>query len=110
MDIALRDRTLTVASGRNDAYWQVIAQGKWEPATFRVFERFIDREHSYIDMGAFVGPTLLYGCQIARRAYGIEPDPIAYAELQQNIDGNRPVTDNGLEPELEQLIYQSLIR
>jgi FkbM family methyltransferase len=94
MIVNLRDKALTVASGRNDAYWQAIDQGKWEPATFRVFDRFVDREHSYIDMGAFVGPTLLYGCQIARRAYGIEPDPIAYAELRQNIDGNRPVTDN----------------
>src|SRR6185437_4254023 len=94
MNITLRNRPLTVVSGRHDAYWRGIDQATWEPETFRIFDRFIDRDHSYIDMGAFVGPTLLYGCQIAKRAYGIEPDPIAYAELKQNIDANRPVTDN----------------
>ena len=94
MIVTLRDRTLSVFSGRNDPYWQSIAQADWEPETFRIFERFIDRAHSYIDMGAFIGPTLLYGCQIARRAYGIEPDPVAFRELKHNIDANRPVTDN----------------
>lgn len=94
MIITLRDRNLSVLSGRNDAYWQAIAQADWEPETFRIFERFVDRAHSYIDMGTFIGPTLLYGCQIARRAYGIEPDPVAFRELKHNIDANRPVTDN----------------
>jgi FkbM family methyltransferase len=94
MLIRLRNKELNVAPGRNDAYWQSVARGEWEPETFPIFERFIDGAHSYIDMGAYIGPTLLYGCQIAKRAYGIEPDPIAFAELQQNIDLNRPTTDN----------------
>src|ERR1700676_1105845 len=94
MLIRLRNKELNVAPGRNDAYWQSVARGVWEPETFPILERFIDGAHSYIDMGAYIGPTLLYGCQIAKRAYGIEPDPIAFAELQQNIDRNRPTTDN----------------
>jgi FkbM family methyltransferase len=94
MQIRLRDHALDITPGRTGAYWQGVAGGHWEPATFRIFERFIDREHCYIDMGAYVGVTLLYGCQIARRAYGIEPDPIAFAELQHNVAANRPLTDN----------------
>ena len=94
MQICLRGRPLEITAGRTAAYWQGVADGEWEPATFRIFERFMDSEHCFIDMGAYVGVTLLYGCQIARRAYGIEPDPIAFAELKGNVQANRPLTDN----------------
>ena len=94
MRIRLRDKELIIAEGRNGAYWQGVAGGAWEPQTFRIFERFIDPQRSFIDMGAYVGVTLLYGCQIARRAYGIEPDPIAFAELRANVAANHPLTDN----------------
>jgi FkbM family methyltransferase len=93
--VRLRDHELEVgAAERTGAYWQAVAHGRWEPCTFAIFERFIDRQHSYIDLGAYVGVTLLYGCQLARRAYGVEADPIAFAELESNVEANRPLTDN----------------
>lgn len=94
MQICLRGQPLEITAGRTAAYWQGVADGQWEPATFRIFDRFMDPEHCFIDMGAYVGVTLLYGCQIAKRAYGIEPDPIAFAELKVNVLANRPLTDN----------------
>jgi FkbM family methyltransferase len=94
MLVHLRNQDFNVVSGRNDRYWHGITSGAWEPDTYPIFERFVDRDHSYIDMGAYIGPTLLYGCQIAKRVYGIEPDPIAFDELQQNVSLNRPITDN----------------
>ncbi len=94
MRVRLRGHEFEVGAARTRAYWRAVADGSWEPATFPIFERFIDREHSCIDLGAYVGVTLLYACQLARRAYGVEADPIAFAELRQNVDANRPVTDN----------------
>src|SRR6185312_5200579 len=94
MQIRLRGRPVEISAGRTAAYWQGVVNGEWEPATFRIFERFIDPERCFIDMGAYVGVTLLYGCQIARRAIGIEPDPIAFAELQRNVRENLPLTHN----------------
>jgi FkbM family methyltransferase len=38
----------------------------------------------------------LYGSQIARRAYGVEPDPIAFEELKQNIALNTQIAGNVL--------------
>ncbi|HXL97289.1 MAG TPA: FkbM family methyltransferase [Steroidobacteraceae bacterium] len=69
-------------------------RGKWEPDTFAIFDRFLDRQHCSIDVGAWIGPTLRYGCQLAKMAYGLEPDPIAFAELEQNIDLNRAMSDS----------------
>lgn len=86
--------SLHVRSGRSDSFWALYKRGEWEPDTIAIFRRFIDRDHSYIDIGAWIGPTLLLGCRLAKRAYGIEPDPIAYAELAESIEYNRPLTDN----------------
>jgi FkbM family methyltransferase len=94
MLIKVRNKEFEVAPGRYDCFWQGVATGAWESDTFAIFDRFLDREHSYIDIGSWIAPTLLYGCQIAKMAYGLEPDPIAFPELERNIDLNRPMSDN----------------
>ena|SRR6185437_8258934 len=83
-----------VHSGNYDAFWNSYGNGSWEPETGAAFRRFIDSRHSYVDIGAWIGPTLLLGCQLAKSAYGIEPDPIAFAELLENIERNQPLTNN----------------
>jgi FkbM family methyltransferase len=74
-----------VAAGPNDSFWRLVSTGTWEPQTYAAFRQFIDKEHSYIDMGSWIGPTLLYGSRLAKAAYGIEPDPIAFEELKGNL-------------------------
>lgn len=73
-------------------FWR---QKFWERETYRIFDRFLDSNCSYIDIGAWIGPTVLYGAQIAKKVYAIEPDPIAYKELEKNIS---------LNPELKEKI------
>jgi len=92
--LTLRGQALRIQTERHAAFWSEVAQGSWEPATFRIFERFLSPGHTYLDIGCWIGPTLLYGCQIARSAYGLEPDPLAFRELERNIELNRPLSDN----------------
>jgi hypothetical protein len=51
-----------------------------ESAEDPIFKRLINPQYSYIDMGAWIGPTLLLGCQLAKHCHGIEPDLKSYAE------------------------------
>jgi len=69
-------------------FWKDVQSGKWEASTFKIFDKFLDKEHSFIDIGAWLGPTVLYGCQIAKHCYAIEPDSIAFKELYKNIGLN----------------------
>jgi len=92
--ITVEGQPVHVRRGRNDRFWSIYERGVWEPDSAAIFKRFLDRRHSYIDLGAWIGPTLILGCQLAKCAYGVEPDPIAYAELLENIDANRPLTNN----------------
>jgi FkbM family methyltransferase len=94
MLVTVKDKKFQVIAGAHSAFWEEVSRGRWESDTFAIFDRFLDGEHSYIDIGAWIGPTLLFGSQIARMAYGLEPDPIAYAELEQNVSLNQPISCN----------------
>ena len=75
------------APGAKD-FWVYVNAKQWEYETYRIFDVFLNKEHSYVDMGAWVGPTVLYGAQLAKHCYAIEPDAVALQNLIQNINLN----------------------
>lgn len=74
-----------IFEGQFKHHIELVRNHLWEPNTFDIFEAFLDQEHSYIDIGAWIGITSLYGCQLAKHCYAIEPDPIAFSYLKDNI-------------------------
>ncbi|MFC1648155.1 FkbM family methyltransferase [Nanoarchaeota archaeon] len=70
-------------------FWRMVNHNFWEPTTYKIFDRFLDSKHSYVELAAWIGPTLLYGCQIAKHCYAIEPDLIALKSLKKNISLNK---------------------
>jgi len=70
------------------AFWSRVGSGLWEPQTFEVFQRFLRPGCSYVDLGAWIGPTVLYGALLARSVHALEPDPVAFAELRTNVSLN----------------------
>ncbi|KAB2442439.1 FkbM family methyltransferase [Bacillus luti] len=71
--------------------WNHMNRGEWEEETFKIFDRFLSPTHSYLDIGAWIGPTVLYGAHRAKHVYGIEPDPIAFQELLANCALNHSI-------------------
>ena len=67
-----------------ESFWQWFASD-WEEETFEILERFVTPETTYVDVGAWIGPTLLTAATRAGRAIGYEADPVAFARLDQNI-------------------------
>jgi FkbM family methyltransferase len=88
MKIKKNDKTFFVDSSNNANFWAQLQVGVWEPETFKIFDTFLDKNHSYIDLGAWIGPTVLYGCQNAKFCYTVEPDPVAFEYLKNNIELN----------------------
>jgi FkbM family methyltransferase len=86
--IEKNDKIFFVDSSNNASFWAQLQVGVWEPETFKIFDIFLDKNHSYIDLGAWIGPTVLYGCQNAKFCYAVEPDPVAFKNLKNNIDLN----------------------
>jgi FkbM family methyltransferase len=79
----LADRVIDLAR-----FWMDVANGQWEPNTFKIFSRFLNKDFCYVDVGAWIGPTVLYGSRLSKHCYAIEPDPIAIQILNANINLN----------------------
>jgi FkbM family methyltransferase len=60
----------------------------WEPGTFKVLDSYLSKDKDYLDIGAWVGPTAIYGSFLSKKVVAVEPDPIAHKILQKNISLN----------------------
>jgi FkbM family methyltransferase len=72
-------------------FWKLVRTGSWEKETFQIFKRFLSKEKSYIDLGSWIGPTVLFGSYLAKRGYAIEPDNVAREILEHNLNLNREI-------------------
>lgn len=70
-------------------FWDKVNDGRWEPRTFAVLDRLLTTGKTYCDIGAWIGPTVLYAARNCRQVYCLEPDRVAYRFLLQNIQLNR---------------------
>lgn len=69
----------------NIVFWSSVNRRAWEPETFTILANFLKPEFTYFDLGAWIGPTVLYAAQKCRKVFCFEPDLIAYECLLKNI-------------------------
>lgn len=91
----IKGKPFQVASSPAD-YWQWIAEGRYDHE-WKVYDEYLKHEHTFVDLGAWVGAHSLYASTIAGRVIAVEPDPVAYAIAEKNLCGidthNLAVTD-----------------
>lgn len=68
--------------------WRAAAQGHWEPSTYAILSKFLKADSVYCDVGAWVGPTVVYAAKICRQVICFEPDPVACRYLRWNVELN----------------------
>ena len=66
-------------------FWRDVERKRWEPGLFDILERHLGPTSVYVDVGAWIGPTVIFGARKCRRVYCIEPDPDAYQYLLWNL-------------------------
>jgi FkbM family methyltransferase len=91
--LSILGKKIVVNNQSNKKFWDEVEQKNWEQDTFRIFKKFIKKDSSYIDIGAWIGPTALFGAHLAKKVYAVEPDPVAYSELINNIELNNNLKD-----------------
>jgi len=77
-----------IVHSRSSNFWKLVSSGNWESATFQNFFWYLDSSTVLVDFGTWIGPTLLFGAQLSSRAFGIEADPKAVAEIEFNLKMN----------------------
>jgi FkbM family methyltransferase len=86
--ITVHDLSFDVEPGTNLRFWKRVNRGDWEPETFAIFDRHIGADTLFVDVGAWIGSTALYGAQRAQQCVAFEPDPVAFATLARNFAAN----------------------
>jgi FkbM family methyltransferase len=86
--IQKNQKCFSVIITRQIDFWRSVESDRWEPETFKIFDDLLSADCTYLDVGSWIGPTVLYAAQLAKRAYAFEPDPVAYQELAANVHAN----------------------
>lgn len=76
------------STNMNSFNWFTTSLNKWEISTFLVFKALIQPHMIYIGFGEWIGPTILYSSQLAKKSYGLEPDNNAFKSLAMNAYAN----------------------
>lgn len=88
MEVTRDDKRYVVADG-HESFWTGFADGSWEPATFKIFDKFLKPDRTFVDIGAWIGPTVLYAAPKANKVFAFEPDHVAYKILCENLYLNK---------------------
>ena len=83
---------ISINDKEKNYFWKIYKDNSWEPETFEIFNRYIHSDTTYLDIGAWIGPTVLYGAQIAKKVVALEPDKQAFGYLKENIILNAKIS------------------
>jgi FkbM family methyltransferase len=89
--VKIGKRTLQVDDDQ-PTFWRRVEAGEWEPDTLAFLDAEIDARTTFLDLGAWVGPTALYAAFAAERVVAVEADPAALDQLARNLATNPPLS------------------
>lgn len=76
-------------------FWDKFNKEFWEKQTYDIFQKYIDKNTTYVDIGAYLGITLIYASQFTDRImYGVEANPLSFEMLVKNCKPLKTVLDN----------------
>lgn len=72
----------------------------WENETFEIFDRYLDKNKIFIDIGAWIGTTTMYGSRNSKFVYSIDADKLSFKDLiyncEQNCENNYKLYNNAI--------------
>ena len=77
---------IVVSDNQNDAFWGIY--NGWETETFQVFDRFATMSQGILDIGSWIGPTVLYNASRYKHVWAVDADKGAIKSLTDNIEVN----------------------
>jgi FkbM family methyltransferase len=60
----------------------------WEENTYKAIIPYLDKDKTFLDIGAWQGPISMVAQQYSKQCICFEPDPIAFSNLSKNIELN----------------------
>lgn len=85
MRVSIGSKEFEVADEPKD-FWGWVAEGRYNSEWY-ILEKYVRPEHLFLDLGAWVGSHSLFASTITSSVLAFEPDPVAFAILEQNAQG-----------------------
>lgn len=83
----IRERSYTV---QDHWFWKEFNTGEWEPTTLEVFDRFLRCGGALLDLGSWIGPTVLYADYVgAASVVAVEGNRASHKQLAANVEDLR---------------------
>lgn len=92
-DFRTKQFTVLYKDRRHNKFWDSFCANQWEKETLDVFDKYLKPNFTMIDVGSWIGPTVLYAAHLAKHVYGIEANPNTYKELEENVKLNTNMSD-----------------
>ena len=86
--ISKNNTNFYVTGPYSDWFISEMNNNNWENDTFNIIDYYKDTNKIYIDIGAWIGPTVLFSANKYNNIICFEPDPVAYDILNNNIEVN----------------------
>jgi len=85
-----KNNTKFYIKGNYSKNWFIsnIENNSWECDTFHILDFYQNKNTIYIDIGAWIGPTVLYSANKYKQVICFEPDPVAISRLKENLTVN----------------------
>jgi FkbM family methyltransferase len=81
--VRIKDRLFEATN--QDPYWGWITGGSYDHE-WKAYDAYLTPEHSFVDLGAWVGGHSMYASRVAKRIDAVEPDPVAYDIMTANLE------------------------
>ncbi|MEN3930595.1 FkbM family methyltransferase [Microvirga sp. W0021] len=91
--IDYKNRTLFIDDAQ-PTFWDKFCKGLWEPETLSLIDDLLAPDTTFIDIGAWVGPTSLWASFTAKRVIALEADPVALSQFRSNLLANPTLADH----------------
>lgn len=69
-------------------FWGLYHSGRWEPETRQLIRDVLRPGSLFVDIGAWIGPTVLWALETGATVVAVEPDPIAWPELRTQVQAS----------------------
>jgi 23S rRNA U2552 (ribose-2'-O)-methylase RlmE/FtsJ len=107
MLVIIRGKEFNVEEEPKD-YWGWVANGSYD-REWAVYDAYLKPEHTFVDLGAWVGSHSMYASTVAKKVIAVEPDPVASKIIVPNLArrSNCTVTHNAIGGESGQITLGS---
>jgi FkbM family methyltransferase len=70
-------------TNQNLSFWKD-TYSWWEGDMFVIFDKYLDKNKVFIDIGGWIGTTCMYGSRKSKHVFSIEADKKSFADMESN--------------------------